>query len=188
MIIFCGKEFVTNNSVVISGRSPLKISNRWKLNSNLKGISLEIFCDFGSNKRCIKIIEIQVLGNKSQSKQLSDTDSIALTDLIVDFVTALTAIGGAIGISLTGLTLLSGGNPQNSLSQMRSFIQGDFTSCTAASGDSGYCASLINCNMRRGISSGACPNGGVCCTSKNAGSKYFSGFQFDIDWIHLQTR
>jgi hypothetical protein len=120
----------------------------------------------GPNKRCIKIIEIQVLGNKSQSKQLSDTDSIALTDLIVDFVTALTAIGGAIGISLTGLSLLSGGNPQNSLSQMRSFIQGDFTSCTAASGDLGYCASLINCNMRRGISSGACPNGGVCCTSK----------------------
>ncbi|XP_046638041.1 uncharacterized protein LOC124316254 isoform X1 [Daphnia pulicaria] len=135
-------EFVTNNSVVISGRSPLKISNRWKLNSNLK-----------------------VLGNKSQSKQLSDTDSIALTDVIVDFVTTITGIGGAIGISLAGLSLLSGGNPQNSLSQMRSFIQGDFTSCTAASGDLGYCASLINCNMRRGISSGACPNGGVCCTN-----------------------
>jgi hypothetical protein len=44
-MIFCGKEFVTNNSVVISGRSPLKISNRWKLNSNLKGISLEYFAD-----------------------------------------------------------------------------------------------------------------------------------------------
>ncbi|EFX82587.1 hypothetical protein DAPPUDRAFT_101194 [Daphnia pulex] len=137
-------EFVTNNSIVINGRSPLKISNRWKLNSNLKG-------------------------NKSQSKQLSDTDSIALADLIVDFLSVLFAGGGVAGISMAAVALLSGWNPKNTLpgvqSQMRSLIQGDFTSCTAASVDSGYCASLINCNLKKGISSGACPNGGVCCTN-----------------------
>lgn len=166
-------------SIAISGRSPLKNklslknSNRRKFNITVKGIKYLIV----RVKKTTKLIEFlyySILGNKLHEKKLSDADSIALASVIVDLFAALLATGGAATISLGGLALLAGFNPLNlfngAQSSLRSsvsgFVQGDFTSCTAASGDLGYCASIMNCNSNRGIASGICPNGGVCCTSK----------------------
>jgi hypothetical protein len=88
----------------------------------------------------------------------------------MDTMTALITAGGAAAISIGGLAILAGFNPTDFFNgatlNVRGFVQGDFTSCTAASGDLGYCASIMNCNSNRGIASGNCPNGGVCCTSK----------------------
>ena len=90
--------------------------------------------------------------------------------MMMDTMTALITAGGAAAISIGGLAILAGFNPKNffngAQSSVRGLVQGDFTSCTAASGDLGYCTSVMNCNSNRGIASGICPNGGVCCTSK----------------------
>lgn len=90
--------------------------------------------------------------------------------MLMDAVIAVITASGAAAISIGGLAILGGFNPTNffngAQSSVRGFVQGDFTSCTAASGDLGYCASVMNCNSNRGIASGVCPNGGVCCTSK----------------------
>lgn len=112
-----------------------------------------------------------LLENKVSGKELSNTDAIALADVFVDLIAAFLATSGAAGVSMAVLALLSGFDAKKMLtgvqSNMRGFVLGDFTTCVASSGDSGFCTSTTNCNKKKGIASGTCSSGGVCCTSKS---------------------